>query len=109
MVHAMPFIGWIDHGFYSFHPTFYWDLAAQNNYRVALMLNAELDPLRLTIIETREDALKMAESGKFERPSLLYTFFEKSATDAPFVAPMQGYYAGTLSNAATASWQTLRF
>ena len=28
MIHGLPFSGWVDHGFYNFNPTFYWDLAA---------------------------------------------------------------------------------
>ena len=109
MIHAMPFTGWIDHGFYSFNPTFYWDVAAQNNYGVPLMLHAELEPLKMTTIASREHALSLAQSGAFEGSSLLYSIFQKAPTESAFTAPMQGYYAGTLSKSANDSWQTLRF
>jgi|GEM_PF-835741 len=34
MLHVMPFQGWVDHGFFNFQPTLYWDLAESNNYDV---------------------------------------------------------------------------
>lgn len=34
MLHIMPFVNWINHGFYSFHPILYADLAAANDYKV---------------------------------------------------------------------------
>ncbi len=38
MLHAMPFLGWLDHGFFNFQPTFYWDLAEANLYQVKAFL-----------------------------------------------------------------------
>jgi hypothetical protein len=37
MVHIMPFVNWINHGFFSFHPILYADLAAVNDYEVVRM------------------------------------------------------------------------
>jgi hypothetical protein len=37
MMHAMPWSGWHDHGFYSFHPGFYLDLARANGYTLVDM------------------------------------------------------------------------
>jgi SAM-dependent methyltransferase len=34
MVHIMPFVNWLNHGFYNFHPVLYTDLAAANGYRL---------------------------------------------------------------------------
>jgi SAM-dependent methyltransferase len=34
MVHVMPFVNWLNHGFYNFHPVLYTDLAAANDYRL---------------------------------------------------------------------------
>lgn len=35
MLHVMPFHGYLNHGFYNFHPNLYLDLAAANGYQVA--------------------------------------------------------------------------
>src|SRR5262245_8186900 len=37
MVHSVPFINWVNHGFYSFHPGLYSDLAAANGYGIELI------------------------------------------------------------------------
>jgi hypothetical protein len=34
----MPFLGWVDRGFFNFQPTFYWDLAEANGYHVVAFL-----------------------------------------------------------------------
>jgi SAM-dependent methyltransferase len=34
MVHVMPFVNWLNHGFYNFHPVLYTDLASANGYRI---------------------------------------------------------------------------
>lgn len=34
MLHIMPFIDWVNHGFYNFNPILYADLAAANNYQI---------------------------------------------------------------------------
>jgi hypothetical protein len=34
MIHAMPMLNYINHGFYSFHPSLYYSLARANNYRL---------------------------------------------------------------------------
>ena len=34
MLHIMPFINWVNHGFYNFHPILYADLAAANQYEL---------------------------------------------------------------------------
>jgi hypothetical protein len=34
MLHIMPFVNWLNHGFYNFHPVLYADLAAANGYRI---------------------------------------------------------------------------
>ena len=56
MIHQTPFIGWIDHGFYNFNPTLFWDLAAINNYHICVFLYAELNPPKTIQLEKpRED------------------------------------------------------
>jgi hypothetical protein len=37
MIHIMPFESYVNHGFYSYHPGLYFDLAAANGYRLQLI------------------------------------------------------------------------
>ena len=37
MLHILPFIDWINHGFYNFNPIFFADLAASNEYEIVKM------------------------------------------------------------------------
>src|SRR5207248_7626298 len=34
MLHILPFVNWINHGFYNFHPILFVDLAAANDYEI---------------------------------------------------------------------------
>ena len=34
MLHILPFIDWVNHGFYNFNPIFFADLAESNNYEI---------------------------------------------------------------------------
>ena len=34
MFHLIPFEGQIDHGYFSYHPNFFYDLALFNNYEI---------------------------------------------------------------------------
>ncbi|MGE4233716.1 MAG: hypothetical protein AB7F43_10335 [Bacteriovoracia bacterium] len=37
LVHVMPFLNWINHGFFNFNPTLYADIAAANGYKLLKM------------------------------------------------------------------------
>ena len=41
MLHIMPFVNWINHGFYNFHPILYLDLAEANGYELISMSFAD--------------------------------------------------------------------
>jgi SAM-dependent methyltransferase len=104
MIHGMPFSGFVDHGFYSFHPTFYWDLAHANGYAVEAALYTQLDPLKLIRLEDRETVSKMSVAKAIGENSLIYVVLRSPAERKPFRIPLQGYYAGTLTPDAQARW-----
>ncbi len=108
MVHGMPFTGWYDHGFYNFNPTFFFDLAVWNNYELLVLLYAEFKPLKILQIMRREQVAEMATQGQFGSNSLIFGVYRKPAEARLFVAPMQGYYAGTVSDEVRAAWRELR-
>jgi len=108
MIHHAPFVGWIDHGFYALQPTLFWDLAEANGYRVPLMVYAEIDPPRLESLASREAVLEMAKAGRIGRNANLAVVLQRPPVDEAFRIPMQGYYAGRISQAAVDAWSLLR-
>jgi SAM-dependent methyltransferase len=108
MIHHGPFVGWVDHGFYALQPTLFWDLAEANNYRIHMLLYAEIDPPRLEAMPSREAVLEMAKSGRIGRNANLAAVLRRPPTEEAFRVPMQGYYAGRISQEAVDAWSKLR-
>jgi hypothetical protein len=108
MIHGLPFTGWLDHGFYNVQPTFFWDLAQANSYTIMAYLYVEYNPLKFVQLWKREDILELVTKNQIGQNALLYCVLRKPAEDQPFCFPIQGYYAGTLSQEAAEAWKTLR-
>ena len=49
ILNILPFIDWINHGFYNYNPLLFADLAASNNYEVINMSIANRDGNELSI------------------------------------------------------------
>jgi hypothetical protein len=108
MLHGFPFTGWVDHGFYGFNPTFVWDLAASNDYRVCLFVYSEVNPPKIVPLTAREQILHMAKEGQIGQNSMLYVTLRRPDEEKSFRIPMQGFYAGSVSQEAAQAWKTLR-
>ena len=108
MVHGMPFYGWIDHGFYTFQPTFYWDLAQANGYVPRALICATFDPLTSQQLRSREEIAALHKAGRVAQNSMLYAVLQMPETKKDFATPMQGYYAGTVSPQVREAWETMR-
>ncbi|NBB83197.1 MAG: hypothetical protein GVY28_07295 [Alphaproteobacteria bacterium] len=105
---AAPFQGWVDHGFYNFQPTFFFDLAAANQYRLLLMVYSEIKPPKMIQIRNRRQFVEMASAGTIGPNPMIHTVFRMPADKSPFAVPMQGYYAGTVPDELRQAWKTLR-
>ena len=92
MIHVMPVHGWVEHGFYSFNSTFYWDLAAANGYTMLFHGYAELKPPRLAELDNRARILEMAKAGQFAKNATLYGVMKKADTENHFRVPQQHMY-----------------
>lgn len=108
MMHGMPFHGWVDHGFYCLQPTFYFDLAAANGYQLRALVYAEITPLRIVQIKSREQIADMVERNQIGRNAMLYAVMIRPEPGEDFKVPMQGYYARTISDRAREAWSMLR-
>ncbi len=108
MIHGLPWTGWIDHGFYNFQPTVYFDLAAANGYTLHTVCYAVTSPFELRSLNSRDSFAELAKSGSLAPNTMLFGVMTKAPQDAPFRTPMQGYYDGTLTKAQVTAWRTLR-
>lgn len=107
MIHESPFTGWVDHGFYTLQPTLFYDLAAANGYGIELIAVEHLASRSYFCISSREHIHELARRDQLPYNSMLFVAMRKTA-DEPFKIPMQGVYAGTVSEEATKSWKGLR-
>jgi len=108
MLHVMPFRGWLEHGFYCFNPTFYWDLAAANDYAVHILAYTELAPPKLIQLPDREKIVELARGGSLGENANLYSVMRKASREQDFRIPMQGLYAGAISKQMVEAWYALR-
>ena len=108
MIHGLPFQGWVDHGFFNFQGTFYWDLAAANSYKINSAIYCGNTQGTAITLKSREHLLEMQKNEEIQGNSMLYITLTKSDTEQPFKTPMQGYYARTVSEKANDAWQALR-
>jgi len=109
MYHGVPWRGWLDHGFYCYQPTFFYDLARANGYRFLVFCGYELGKKELMPFKDMEHIHALEKAGKLAREMMLYVVMKKERADE-FRVPMQGVYddsepiAGTLK----ADWHTMR-
>lgn len=107
MIHESPFTGWIDHGFVTFQPTLFFDLAASNCYELRFLAVTEIESGYVHEYTSRDDLLAAASEGRIPNNAMLFVALTKT-TDGEFRIPMQGYYANRLSESAKAAWSDLR-
>ena len=108
MLHNNPYRGWLEHGFYSFNSTFYWDLAGANRYEMLLLVYHEPEPQKIVQLTSREQVVDMVRAGGLGANAMLFAVYRKPAQEEPFVAPWQGYYSGALSERMKDAWFDLR-
>tara|TARA_Y100001968_G_scaffold329415_1_gene378703 strand:- start:2392 stop:3144 length:753 start_codon:yes stop_codon:yes gene_type:complete len=94
-IHNLPMYGEIDHGFYNFHPTFFWDLAHINKYKNIFIASANTKIVKS--YKDREsfsrDILTFDKNDVYGIWSIL-----KKISNEDFRIPMQGVYDNALEN-----------
>lgn len=107
MIHECPFTGWVDHGFYCLQPTLFWDLASTNGYTVGFAAIEHMRSRTWRDLAGREDVLELRRRGELADDLMLFVVLVKNG-DEDFRIPMQGVYAGQVSEAAEKAWRELR-
>lgn len=102
MVHALPLWGWLDHGFYNYHPTFVTDLAVENGYEILYWLFAEIEPAFHKVVTCPADLLALYPRSR-DKGAMMHVAYRKTS-DVPFRVPMQGVYTNRTTAAEKREW-----
>ena len=89
VIHNLPMYGEIDHGFYNFHPTFFWDLVFENKYRHIILAKGNSE--EINIYENRESCKKDILSIDKSKAYCMWSIYKKISNE-DFKIPMQGVY-----------------
>ncbi len=94
-IHNLPMYGEVDHGFYNFHPTFFWDLVLANKYQKILIAKSTKE--HINIFKDRQscsdDILSMDKNKTYGIWSI-----SKKIYNEDFKIPRQGVYDDNLKN-----------
>ena len=116
MLSILPFIDWINHGFYNFNPIFFADLAASNGYDIVKISFANRNGAELTIdkndyevlfeqIKPNTSATKFKRSLEYIKEKLginiLLVVILKKKIDRNFKTPLQGKYLQDINDEKT--------
>jgi hypothetical protein len=99
MLHVMPFLGWMDHGFFNLQPTLYWDLAERNHYEVLAFLF--IDGKKFVYLEDRQTVTQYLMALRLEPQkcsvisSNIYVAMQKPEESSDFQIPMQKFFQMT--------------
>jgi hypothetical protein len=92
MIHALPFQGYMNHGFFNYQPCFYRSLAAANNYRLlGLYLSINSDAGDISVFS---ESLMRHLTVPPNSTMMLLAVFQKCSDDE-FRVPYDGKYLST--------------
>ena len=95
VIHCLPMYGEVDHGFYNFHPTFFWDLLLENNYNNILL--AKGTSKQINIYKNRESCKKDILSMDKNKSYGMWSIYKKISNE-DFKIPRQGVYDDNLKD-----------
>ena len=98
MIHNLPMTGEIDHGFYNFHPTFFYDLSLANRYKISLVVLASSQPSKLISFSSRKEFTDYILKTPPVFASGIFIFLQKPLEETTFEIPRQGYYDDNSEN-----------
>ena len=116
MLNIVPFIDWVNHGFYNFNPIFFADLAASNNYKIIKISLANRNGAELKLDGNNfsvlfEQIKPHNKNSQFEKivevakekigKNILLVVVTKKLSDHMFKIPLQGKYLNDVTNLKT--------
>tara|TARA_B100000900_G_C20486786_1_gene677783 strand:+ start:38 stop:886 length:849 start_codon:yes stop_codon:yes gene_type:complete len=116
MLNILPFIDWVNHGFYNFNPIFFADLAASNDYEIIKISLANRNGAELKLDGNNFDILfeqikPNRNNTKFEKmidiakdkigKNILLVVLSRKLKNNDFKIPLQGKYLNDVMNFKT--------
>ncbi len=116
MLNILPFIDWINHGFYNFNPIFFADLAASNNYEIIKISLANRDGAELKLdgddfsilfeqIKPHRNNSKFAKMIEIAKEkigkNILLVVTTRKLKNLNFKIPLQGKYLSDVASYKT--------
>tara|TARA_B110000438_G_scaffold296057_1_gene340134 strand:+ start:247 stop:1113 length:867 start_codon:yes stop_codon:yes gene_type:complete len=111
MIHVLPFIDWINHGFFNYNPLLFADLAASNKYEIVKMSLANRDAAEINLEKKNYSAfLEQIKPNNIDSPfkkiinfaieklgkNILIVVIMKKKDNNNFTIPLQGKYLGDI-------------
>jgi len=87
MLHTLPWLNWLNHGFFSFQPSLFLDLAKDNGYEVVTLFAADRDGNHQRDVSTHE-VMPADATGL----NLLIVAVLRRSGEAAFIFPTQTQY-----------------
>ena len=116
MLNILPFIDWINHGFYNFNPIFFGDLAASNKYEIIKISLANRDGAELKLdgddfsilfeqIKPHRNNSKFAKMIEIAKEkigkNILLVVATRKLQNVNFKIPLQGKYLSDVASYKT--------
>ena len=91
---SLPLQGWMDHGFYNYHPNFFYALAQANLYKIEKIKYAYWSGTNVCLLDTLD--YQLIRNFKEEAISIVVLY--RKIFDADFSLPFQGTYQQEVKN-----------
>jgi hypothetical protein len=102
MLHILPFLGYINHGFYNYQPRIFQDLAAANQYELLELYLADRDNIILNLMKQSEMTLyfwhNLEQLIDNQARSAFVIAVMKRTNNQEFIIPLQGKYIQDIKN-----------
>ena len=95
MLHFLPYQGFYNHGFYNYHPTFFFDLGKANNYKIGgLWITTIIDSIpKIFNIHNMDGYNFFLKENTHPMECYIFTLYKSSPDKTKeFVIPQQGVY-----------------
>ncbi len=111
ILHILPFVNWLNHGFFSYHPLLFCDVAKENSYEMIMLrighrwgFSVDIagfgkPELTAAVAAVKKDLLR-TEKTKVPNVSVIAAMRKTEGSPEFFRPPIQGRYAKDISSSA---------
>lgn len=96
MLHILPFIEYINHGFFNYQPRLFFDLAIVNNYDIVGLYVGDRNRIVMDLLKKTENAIHFYQYTRMlassEYGNMFVIALLRKTQDSEFVIPLQGKY-----------------